>query len=141
MKKSSFLKWQKDTDVSNNYTYNYGPKKYRQRTCVFQGLLKEIQEYCNCIPRYIDDIEDHIQEQADFFNKIYKIIPSAYLQPESMNVTDCSYYLHGVCISYIFNRYISDNSHCLPACNSFNFHVQSLQVSQISQHRPKWPDR
>ena len=71
------------------------------------------------------------------FSKIYKIIPSALLQPESMNVTDCSYYLHGVCISYIFNRYISDNSHCLPACNSFNFHVQSLQVSQISQNRAK----
>ena len=55
------------------------------------------------------------------------------IKPESFNVTDCSYYLHGVCISYIFNRYIADNSHCLPACNSFNFHVQSLQVSQIRQ--------
>ena len=59
------MKWRKASDVSNNYTYNYGPNNYRQRTCVFQGLLKEIQEYCNCIPRYIDDIEDHIQEQAN----------------------------------------------------------------------------
>ena len=53
----------KAADVSNRYTYDYGPNKYRQNSCVFQGLLKGIQDYCNCIPRYIDDIEDHIQER------------------------------------------------------------------------------
>ena len=54
----------KASDVSNTYTYDYGPNKYRQRTCIFQGLLKGIQDYCSCIPRYIDDIEDHIQAWA-----------------------------------------------------------------------------
>ena len=68
---------EKATDVSNNYTYNYGPKKYRQRTCVFQGLLKEIQEYCNCIPRYIDDIEDHIQDQAGIVNPHWQILENS----------------------------------------------------------------
>ena len=52
----------KASDVANKYTYNFGPNKYRQNSCVFQSLLKGIQDYCNCIPRYIDDIEDHIQE-------------------------------------------------------------------------------
>ena len=55
----------KASDVSNKYTYDYGPNKYRQNSCVFQGLLKGIQDYCNCIPRYIDDIEDHIQERFE----------------------------------------------------------------------------
>ena len=51
----------KASDVSNKYTYDYGTHKYRQNSCLFQGLLKGIQDYCNCIPRYIDDIEDYIQ--------------------------------------------------------------------------------
>ena len=72
------------------------------------------------------------RNRPKFVNLCEKIIVWAPFQPELMNVTDCSYYLHGVCISYIFNRYIADNSHCLPACNSFNFHVQSLQVSHTT---------
>ena len=48
-----------------------------------------------------------------------------------MDLPDCSYYLHGVCISYLFNRFIASNSHCLPACNSFNFRVVSPQVSDV----------
>ena len=60
------------SDVSNKYTYDYGPDKYRQNSCVFKSLLKGIQDYCNCIPRYIDDIEDHIQEKFCKYSLIHR---------------------------------------------------------------------
>ena len=59
-------------------------------------------------------------------------------KPEFNHLPDCTYYLHGVCISYLFNRYIADNSHCLPACNSFSFHVESLQVSPVPREPLPW---
>ena len=60
------------SDVSNKYTYDYGPDKYLQNSCVFKSLLKGIRDYCNCIPRYIDDIEDHIQEKFCKYSLIHK---------------------------------------------------------------------
>ena len=50
---------------------------------------------------------------------------------EFINTTglkECNYYLHGVCISFLFNRFREDSAKCLPACNSFNFHVETLHV-------------
>ena len=74
-------------------------------------------------------MRDRYPEYRILMKKMCPIKPLK--QPEAMDLPDCSYYLHGVCISYLFNRFIADNSQCLPACNSFNFHVESPQVIKL----------
>ena len=51
-----------------------------------------------------------------------------------MNTTnreECTFYAHGVCVSFIMERFRPDDTKCLPACASYQFHMENLHVSCI----------
>ena len=44
------------------------------------------------------------------------------------NREECTFYAHGVCVSFIMERFRPDDTKCLPACTSFQFHMENLHV-------------
>ena len=42
----------------------------------------------------------------------------------------CKFYTHGVCVSFIMERFKRDETKCIPACDSYQFHMENLHVSQ-----------
>ena len=46
------------------------------------------------------------------------------------NREECTFYAHGVCVSFIMERFRPDDTKCLPACTSFQFHMENLHVSK-----------
>ena len=41
----------------------------------------------------------------------------------------CKFYTHGVCVSFIMERFKRDETKCIPACDSYQFHMENLHVS------------
>ena len=93
-----------------NYQVSHTATIYKENVCDFNRFVSFIRKYCDCYPSYIEYAE--VSEQ----------INKTGLKP-------CNFYQHGVCVSFIVERFKWGESGCLPACESYNFHLEFLHVS------------
>ena len=103
------------TEVEN--TYNFPPEKrskiYKPSNCIYRDLLKTIKTYCNCYPSYIGKDSQFVFLTC-FCHFVVFSKSKRFVKPPKDNVKDhvnttnlqeCNFYLHGVCISFLFNRF------------------------------------
>ena len=81
------------------------PDVYKPNRCIQAELMTKILHYCDCYPGYIQGIE--------------KVINTTGRE-------ECGFYVHGICVSFIMERFKRDETKCMPACNSFQFHMENL---------------
>ena len=48
----------------------------------------------------------------------------------------CKFYTHGVCVSFIMERFKRDETKCIPACDSYQFHMENLHVRENLHFSP-----
>ena len=101
------------TEVEN--TYNFGkesPEKrakiYKPSNCIYRNLLKTIKTYCNCYPSYIGNDEPllncSLPTSSD--TRVQESLKDNVKDHvNTTNLQECNFYLHGVCISFLFNRF------------------------------------
>ena len=95
------------TETTNSYplTDKKRPDVYKPNLCIQAELMTKILHYCDCYPGYIHGIENVINTTGR---------------------EECGFYVHGICVSFIMERFKRDESKCMPACNSFQFHMENL---------------
>ena len=98
------------------------PDIYKQSHCVMEALMTKIETYCGCYLSYVENIEDYISSQNDK--------RKSNLFQWFLNILACDFEQHGVCVGYILGRFKwKRQKQCLPACHSFDFTIDNIQVT------------
>ena len=74
--------------------------------------MSEICDWCNCYPNYIDSA-------------------AIVLGTRLHTCRPCTFFEHTVCVSDVISKYQWMPENCLPACESYEFHQESVQYVGI----------
>ena len=127
------------TEVEN--TYNFPPEKrskiYKPSNCIYRDLLKTIKTYCNCYPSYIgkNSLTDHCYLPPFSICWIKRFVKTLKDNVKdhvnTTNLQECNFYLHGVCISFLFNRF--SEGFILAVWANFNWMIIKPKLEPIIQ--------
>jgi len=131
--------------ITNNYSDDISHHTYDAPKCNAKRLYKKIYQTCNCILRYIFDIEEYFHQVNEYRIGLILItylcilnwpIYDRYVKYLIKKQSSCSMLQHVECVSPIVQKWDwSISHHCPESCSSHFFIQRDIQVYCSSKNR------
>ena len=80
--------------------------------CELTALMNQISHVCRCVPEYIPNVRDMINNPL---------------------IKGCNFYEHATCVAYVHEYFDPGAAQCLPACLDSYYQQSRITVTQLYQ--------